>query len=93
MHSSGPQEDAFPIHRAFPIFHEQLKQLLGLRGTANSVNVAALTRQRVVQSARESVDRLGAIARQVTEIKNMRIPKGVREDVDSALRSLEQVRS
>lgn len=48
-------------------------------------------RERIVQNVRDAVQKLGAIARQVDEIQNMRIPKAVQDDVKGALDALEHV--
>ena len=48
-------------------------------------------RERTVQNAREAVDRLGAIAKQVQGIQNMRIPRAVQADVRGVLDALTKV--
>lgn len=54
--------------------------------------VQALMRARTIQNARDTAHKLGAIARQVKDLQNMRIPKAVQEDVRGALDALAQVR-
>jgi hypothetical protein len=44
-----------------------------------------------LQAAKEATERLGAIARQVNEIKNMRIPLAVQQDVQTSLDALAKV--
>lgn len=53
-----------------------------------SWEIQALMRERIVQNVRDTVQKLGAIARQANEIQNMRIPKAVQEDVNAALDAL-----
>lgn len=53
--------------------------------------IQALMRERTVQNVRDAIQKLSAIARQVNEIQNMRIPKAVQEDVRGALAALASV--
>lgn len=53
--------------------------------------IQALMRERTVQNVRDAIQKLGAIARQVNEIQNMRIPKAVQEVVRGALAALTSV--
>jgi len=68
-----------------------LEAVTGSSMDLSSWETQALMRERTVQNVREAVQKLGAIARQVNEIQNMRIPKAVQEDVNAALDALVSV--
>lgn len=87
---------------AFDGFVSHLRTLLGLPTAPSGTSqphgtqglpseVEALMRERTVQNAREAVDRLGAIAKQVEGIQNMRIPRAVQTDVRGVLDALTKV--
>ena len=83
----------------FLTFSSQLRALLGVPHipTINPSpskahwQTSALMRERIVQNARDSIQRLVALSRQVKEIRNMRIPLAVQKDVQGALESLSLV--
>lgn len=68
-----------------------LESTTGPREVVASWEIQALMRERTVQNIQDAIQKLGAIARQVNEIQNMRIPKAVQEDVKSALAALASV--
>lgn len=82
----------------FDIFAKQLRALIGMPAIAGMASVyrsqwetSALMRERTLQNAKDTVDRLSAISRQVNEIQNMRIPLAVQTDVTAALQALSQM--
>lgn len=86
----------------FDGFVSHLRTLLGLPAVPSLTphprgqqglpsEVEALMRERTVQNAREAVDRLGAIAKQVQGIQNMRIPRAVQADVRGVLDALTKI--
>lgn len=90
--------DLLPAFRTFtsllqtfhglPIYNNEIT---GPSEVTSSWRIQALMRERIVQNVRDAVQKLGAIARQVDEIQNMRIPKAVQDDVKGALDALEHV--
>ena len=89
------------LEHPFSTFSSQLSSLLGIptiSGAGHPLHrghwkSSALMRERTIQNVRESIERLGALARQVKEIKNMRIPLAVQSDVRGVLEALPKVRN
>lgn len=69
----------------------KIESVTGAPSDIASWEIQALMRERTVQNVRDAIQKLGAIARQVKEIQNMRIPKAVQEDVKGALAALSAV--
>lgn len=90
------------LQAPFNAFERDLRSLLGMPALSGQVEAAsdgikqhwetqALMRQRVVQNVRDARVRLKAIAAQVAQIQNMRIPAAVQRDFNAALAALDQV--
>jgi len=99
QHADSPLSH-LDLRGPFSTFADQLRVFLAipsLPGQASQHKLEwqaqALMRDRIVQNVRDAVHKLGAIARQVNEIQNMRIPKAVQTDVRGALDALRAVQN
>lgn len=91
------------LSHPFRLFEQQLRILLGVpslslqqeqqesTGALSEFEVDALSRQRLQESARESVQTLDAIVKLADDIPNMRVGKEVLSDVKKALVELDLV--
>lgn len=100
--ASSSAASASDLAISFSAFQRDLRSLLGVPSLSKTVEAAspaittqweinALMRQRITQNVADARMRLGAIARQVKQIQNMRIPEAVQRDFGAALGALSKV--
>ncbi|EPQ52232.1 hypothetical protein GLOTRDRAFT_80455 [Gloeophyllum trabeum ATCC 11539] len=90
------------LNKIVPIFRNQLSSLLGVprlpKGikapspgcSVSSWQIDALLRRRTVENVREAQQTLESIVKLVEQIENMPVGKDVKQDVEGALRALDQ---